>query len=493
MKQAKYLIYISWLILCAGILLRLVLYLQPHDLNIDEANVMRNLAERSFTGLLQPLSYYQYAPPVFLWMEKLSVLCCGLGEKAGWLYPLLCGIASLFVLHRILALLLPVQSRWLPLAVFSFGIIYIKYSVQVKQYMPDTLVSLLLVLLALTIQISRTNKQRFFLLWLVAGSLAIWSSMPAVFTLAGIGGYYGILMLQERKKAYLPLLTGLAAVWALQFYLYYHFMLSSQIHSAYLQNFHQPYFLFALPRTMAAWNHNADRLLNVFGAAVGYTGVAIAAHLVFFLAGIIRLIRRQLHIAILLLLPVLLVIIAAALHQFSLIERVILFMMPLMLIVIGFGFDWLLQLPLRAARPICTIAAIIAVSGYQMFSLLWSKYQFQEITPGLNYLVSHQAKGRQLYVHNATTDTYIYYTQLHPQRSRWQSLQGAHLLTWDTDYSQLPVAQNDTAYVLYTGIDHSELDMRRQGLLSFLQPTVVFEPQSRNGEIVCYVNGYVRR
>lgn len=491
-KTEKYLAYLCGLIIVTGVILRLILYFQPHDLNIDEANVVRNLAERGFTGLLQPLNYYQYAPPVFLWAEKLSTICLGFGEKAAWLYPLLCGIAALPVFYRILYILLRPQGHWLPLAIMAFGIIYVKYSVQVKQYMPDVLVTLLLVWLALVVVPGKSSKAKFLLTWLLAGSVAIWSSMPSVFILAGIGAYQLYLITREKKKAYVLSLCGTWLVWAMQFFLYYHFMLRSQINSDYLQNFHRPYFLFALPVNGTEWAHNGDRLLNVFGAIGGYTGVAVAANMVFFVTGIVKLLKYKKDKAILLLLPVLLVIAAAALHQFSLIERVILFMMPLVLIVIGYGLEWLLDIHFRAAKIVLAAAGIITVAGYNMFPVFVSRYLFQEITPGLDYLVRQKAAGRQLYVHNATTDTYIYYTQLHPDRARWQSLQGAHLLTWDDDYSKLPIALGDTAYVLYTGIEPAELQQRKNAL-SFLQQTGAFEPGNHTGETVCYVYKYVRR
>jgi hypothetical protein len=72
-----------------GVLLRMAMYFHNRNLIIDEANIVRNLAERDFAGLTLPLKYEQYAPPVFLWIEKLASLLFGYGEKAMRLYPLL--------------------------------------------------------------------------------------------------------------------------------------------------------------------------------------------------------------------------------------------------------------------------------------------------------------------------------------------------------------------------------------------------------------------
>ena len=98
------------LVIAGGIIARLVVYLQNRNLIIDEANVTRNLFERGFAQLLQPLSYEQYAPPVFLWIEKLNTILFGFSEYTLRLYPLLTGIAAIFVMLAILKRLTSIAS-----------------------------------------------------------------------------------------------------------------------------------------------------------------------------------------------------------------------------------------------------------------------------------------------------------------------------------------------------------------------------------------------
>ena len=94
-------------LLVAGIGLRIYIYLQNRNLIIDEANIACNIYERGFMALLQPLDYYQYAPPSFLWITKLSSLLFGMDEMELRLYPLLCGIADLLLFYKILRQLMP--------------------------------------------------------------------------------------------------------------------------------------------------------------------------------------------------------------------------------------------------------------------------------------------------------------------------------------------------------------------------------------------------
>jgi 4-amino-4-deoxy-L-arabinose transferase-like glycosyltransferase len=274
-KQAKnnlgkFLDILPYIIIGIGILLRITVYLQNRSLIIDEANVARNLFERDFAGLTLPLSYEQYAPPVFLWLLKLSVTLLGYSEYALKLYPLLCGIATLILLYKVLQHYTNNKSIWYVLALVATGWIYLRYSTEVKQYMPDAALMLSLVLLALKLDISRVPPSRFLLYWALAGSIAIWLSMPVVFLLAAIGLYYLLLTVKQKQYNKLGILAGIAAVWAVQFVFYYITILQPQIHSSHLQNGHSLYFLIPFPSGIDEWVSN----WNVFAcwAMPGGTG-----------------------------------------------------------------------------------------------------------------------------------------------------------------------------------------------------------------------------
>ena len=75
--KRKLLSLFGWGLIFIGISFRLILFFQNRNLIIDEANIVRNIYERDFIGLLKPLSYQQYAPPLFLWMEELWSLLLG--------------------------------------------------------------------------------------------------------------------------------------------------------------------------------------------------------------------------------------------------------------------------------------------------------------------------------------------------------------------------------------------------------------------------------
>src|SRR2546423_12591897 len=69
-------------IVIVGIAVRVRQFLYNRSLWNDEALLAANLVNRSFRGLLAPLSDNQGAPIGFLWAEKLAVSLFGSGEMS---------------------------------------------------------------------------------------------------------------------------------------------------------------------------------------------------------------------------------------------------------------------------------------------------------------------------------------------------------------------------------------------------------------------------
>jgi 4-amino-4-deoxy-L-arabinose transferase-like glycosyltransferase len=475
-----------WLIIGLGIVLRLILFFQNRNLIIDEANIVRNLVERDFAGLLLPLKYEQYAPPIFLWMEELASLLFGYGEKAMRLYPLLCGIASLFVFRSVAKLLMPVRSIWLPMALMACTYLLIKYSVELKQYMPDTLITLLLVWFALRKDIFTLNKGRFMLFWMVAGSIAVWASMPSVFSLAAVGFYYTWQSMAEKKWDLFKVLIPIAIIWFVQFGIYYLVILKPQIESDYLQNYHRDYFLFATPATRGEWEHNYYRIKEILNNIGGYHKYSYFLTVLFIGIGSITLIAKRFKVFILIVTPLVLTIIAAMLDQFSLIDRVILFLMPIGLLLLGYGFDQFWRIKFLPFKAVLIFVGLFMLKNYNMFWLFHDKLKFHELTEGFDYLNNRNINGEQLFVHDASVPTYLYYTNIHPDREKYSSLLGAHLMKWDSDFTTETDSVKEKVYFIYTGgFPDGEREKRTKQIEQNMQQVDYYE------KYICYVYGYI--
>lgn len=462
------------ILLIAGAAIRLYVYLQRRDLIIDEANIARNIYERGFKELAQPLDYQQFAPPVFLWMSKLSSLALGTGELALKLYPLLCGVAALWVFYRLLKDYMPIQAAWYPVSLLSFSPILIRYSSELKQYMPDVFITLLLIWLARNLPLPATRQLRFVLLWIFIGSVAIWSSMPSVFVLAGVGCYYGWQALSDKQYKLLLLPLAFSVVWVLQFALYYMLILQEQANSQYLQSFHQYDFLFATPSTKEEWGHNWHVFSELMIRFEGYYPYVHNINTAFLVIGTIMLIRKATAKSILFIIPILALCASAALNQFSMMARVSLFIIPVLILIIGYGFAQYYYLKSAWLKGIVIIAALYA-AGCNVAQLTKEPFKYEELTTGMRLVQDKKLPGYSVFLYHSTVPAFIYYTTIHPDREKWASIGQANRLIYETNYDSLSWqmrgvwSSNEPVAFIYTNATEEEFEYRNGHVQNHMQ------------------------
>lgn len=461
----------TWSIIALGIVLRIAVYLQNRNLFIDEANLARNICYRNYTQLTLPLSFEQYAPPIFLWILKFFTSIFGYGEMAFRIYPLLTGIAALIMLYKVLREFVPANAAWYPLSLMAYSYIMVRYSSELKQYMPDAFITLALLWLALKVDINRYKPGVFALLWLVVGSLAIWASMPAIFILPGIGLCYLLQAFKDKKYKYIAGISFAGLCWIVQFAYYYITVLQPQVNSQYLQEFHKPFFLFAIPKNLEDLKHNMEVLNGVLGEVTGFTTLSLGFNILLICIGFIVFATRETFRSLLVLLPLVLVVLAAALNKYSLIPRVAIFTMPLMLIVIGKGFDVLLRARYASVKLAAVLIAVFCVIKQNSIGMLWKPAEVEQMTDALKFLQEKGVKyGNQVYIHNGARPAFIYYTQIHPERAHWKDYNTAHLLWWNSGYDDLMRAGMKSIAFVATSISTAELNERRETIYTYYRP-----------------------
>ncbi len=454
-----------------GIVLRIAVYLQNRNLFIDEANLARNICYRDYTQLTLPLSFEQYAPPIFLWILKFFTSILGYSEMAFRIYPLLTGTVALLMLYKVLRAFVPAYAAWYPLSLMAFSYIMVRYSSELKQYMPDAFITLGLLWLALKVDINRYKPGVFTLLWLVAGSLAIWASMPAVFILPGIGLYYLLQAFKGKKYKYVAGICFAGLCWVAQFTYYYITVLQPQVNSQYLQEFHKPFFLLGIPKNLADLQHNIEVLNGVLGEVAGFIALSLGFNILLICIGLIVFAARGVLRSFLVLVPLALVILAATLNKYSLIPRVAIFTMPLMLIVIGKGFDVLLHARYTAIKFAAVLIAVFCTVKQNNIAILWKPVEVEQMTDALTFLKQKGIKsGNQVYVHNGARPAFIYYTQIHPERAQWKEYNTAHLLWWNSGYDDLMRAGMKNIAFIATSISTAELNERRETIYTYYRP-----------------------
>ncbi len=357
-------------LVAGGALLRIQQYVARESLWTDEAMLAVNIARRGFLQLLQPLWYDQYAPPLFLWAERLAVIVGGLSERSLRAIPLLAGILSLWLTWRLASRLLPRSAALAALAVAAFcpGLDF--YSIEAKPYSLDAAVATLLALLTIDVLRDSASGRGWWRLTIVGG-VAVWLSTPAIFVLAGAGTALATLRGQLRR------LGRVTLTWAVLFAIPYVLIYGRVSHSVYMQQFWAGAFLgFTSPSEA---NHSW-RLLGrivrplLLGAtpALGWNNsqtlvsVLTALVLTTVLLGALWLWRRVgLWASLLLGVSLLALLAASTIKAFPIAPRLVLFSVPFVVVLGTAGIAGVLERFVHPAlrAPVLALATGLLVAA----------------------------------------------------------------------------------------------------------------------------------
>jgi hypothetical protein len=375
-----------------GVALRVREYAADRALWLDESLLSLNILDQSLKGLFGQLGFNQAAPPGFLLVERISVDAFGRSEYALRLFPLICGIASLFLFWHVVRKLLAPIPQVIAIALFSVsdGLIY--YSAEVKQYSTDVAASLLILLAALALRSSPLPKWRAAC-WIAAGFAALALSYASAFVLLSVAIVLVIPhAVRKRAQHWRPLdlavcvwLAGVAVAVA---YVY------PRVSEVVASN---P----TLPLGTQLVRTAAGAVASGAGyPAGGVTGgfrflVAVVA-----LAGFAALARRRREAAGLVALPPLLLMLASALHAYPVLVRTSLFLVPFLAMALGEGAVALASAA-RTRRGLLAILlglAVCAVPATHAARHFVSPQGREEIKPVLRHLTDNWRPGDSLFV-----------------------------------------------------------------------------------------------
>jgi hypothetical protein len=413
--KKQYIIWFSYFLLAAGAITRIIIFFQNRSFFLDEANLARNVVEKSPGAFFQPLDYEQYAPPLFLLLQKLNVLWLGATEYGVRFFPLLAGLISVFLFYKISHRFLKSGLALLfVLFLFSFGEYYLHFGTEGKQYSSDIMFTLLLIELALN-EKGEFNWKAFFK-WMVIGVVVIWFSMPSVFVLSGVGIYFLIKSLPEMNRGVLLKQMACYSIWIISFALYYFSILRTDVESDYLQNFHNDYFLPLLPSSLVELRKVGIILISLIKTTVGHTFFALVLGVVGVFFGLLDLNRNHRKEGLLLVIPVIVTLLASGLNQYSLIPRLTLFFIPLLLIITGIGMQRLFSMDTIWAKMIVALFVLVTASVHDGVKYSWQRYEIEEVREVLNYIEEEKEEEDLIYVnHNARPAVY-FYIQLHKNK-----------------------------------------------------------------------------
>jgi len=310
-----------------GLAARLVSWSYGKTLFLDEAYVASTVVQRDYAGMLHPMDYMQGAPLGFLLSVKTCVYLFGSSEYALRAWSLLAGLASVVLFYMIL------KKRFsdpFPIAGTAFMAtmpFLIFFSNMLKPYMGDGFFALLVVWLYIgTIQ----GKIRLWVT-ILTSALLVWFSFPVIFPVTAGSIVWMIILIRRRdyrgiRRAILPfLITGVS--FFINLLTYYHNISDIKGHVFWTLMFFP--LIPAGPHDIALINTILRHYLEVFGINPSITGflTCFALVITFFDA-------RTRTYCLFFIIEVFLLLLASYLHFYTMVERLLLFMMPQQLLLI---------------------------------------------------------------------------------------------------------------------------------------------------------------
>lgn len=326
--------HLSYVTCSIATLFCIYLWIQDRSVFLDEANLILNIHQLSFVELLGELKADQRAPFLFTWLAKFITLLCGDSTMSFRFLPLVLVVSSIWIFNNIA---IKNYSNFIGLTIsvlFSTNDLVLRYATECKQYGGDLFSTVLLIYLWQKWTPSKNNIFK----WILLGSLLMWMSMPVILMLVGIGLSWSITSYKKNFKNIKPILY-IGVGWIISLGINYFFILSPGMQSEFMQNYHAPYFLDLTDI------ESIERSFIVFIRLIAKkTALGMVTISLLIIIGIVTLVKNNYYKAIVLLLPIILTFIFSSLEKYSLLERLVLFTFPILLILAGEGIVQLLNI-----------------------------------------------------------------------------------------------------------------------------------------------------
>jgi uncharacterized membrane protein len=389
-----------------GVVVRVRDYAYDRALWLDESLLSLNIIDRPFWKLFHELSFNQAAPPGFLLAERASIALFGRSEYALRVFPLVCGIASIFLFVKVARAFLAPAAALIAIGLFSVSDALVYYSSEVKQYSTDVAASLLIFAVALALRRSSPNLVRT-ISYVIAGVVALLLSYAAAFAVVAVILVMVVPDLVRRRGKSLCALDFAAFAWvaAILVGLVYSWSRVSHLLETNAPNF--PTGLLFL-RT-AGGGLMSDLGIPDNGALHG-TEYALG---VVALVGLISLARHTKEVAALFAVQVGLLAVASYAHLYPVLARSILFLVPFLVFALAAGVVAISSASSRHRTLVaaCLAGAVLAIPAVHAGKLVFVPHQREEIKPVLHHLWNNWQTGDTLFVFHWAQYPLRYYVE----------------------------------------------------------------------------------
>lgn len=443
-----------------GVFLRLDHYFGARSLWVDEMFLVNNLLERNFVELMAPLDFTQVAPLAFLWVEKGFVELLGSGELALRLFPVLAGLASLFLIYTVSLRVAGRHVAVIALGLFALAEFAIYYAAEVKQYSSDMTMTLLVYLA--TLRYLAASDWRG-IGWLVAaGVVGVWFSHPATFVLAGVGMTLGVWYLLRRETHGVLVIGLISATWLVSFAI--SFLITGSADSEVVSAMREEVWTAAFappPTSLQNLRWYVATFLSLFRQAPGgfqLQGVGALA----FIAGVVALWRSDRRWLFLLIAPMLVTLAVSAATMYPFTGRLLTFLLPILIIVIACGVEYVRQLLWPRGAVIWGALLGLLVLFPTMNAVLETTrerpYEREDMDRIVRFIERSDEPHDAIYVYSSARIAFDYYAERHGIGGK--IIQGAERPgNWPSYASRLQeILEHERLWLVFSHITAPEIE-----------------------------------
>lgn len=362
-------------------LLRMFVFLTRGDLWEDEAGLALNVVPQSWADIGRPFIFRQVCPFGFMYLAKLVTLVAGPSEFALRFVPLIAGLTVVPVVAGLAGRVYGWPAALTAAAFATCAPRFVWYSAEFKPYIVDAALGGALLLLGTHVAVHRPTPHRDWLILGVAGAVALWISLPAIFVVGGVGVALAASARLSSARTWAGLIA-IAALWIVSAAIHIWLLnAGAEAHgqTSFMTSRWSNYFAPFPPDSLADVRWYVGKLIYAFDDPLGFGPVQawldpnsarwvvrppiqLPARLVAlfaFVVGLIILRLRQRAFLVAVAGQLSLVLIASAIERYPIQGRMIMFAAPGLLTIVAVGVAWLTRHPRMTIRVVGAISVLI--------------------------------------------------------------------------------------------------------------------------------------
>ncbi len=416
-KYQLFLQLLPWFIITYGVFVRFNQYLFNRPMALDELFIASSIADGSFLDFFKPLDYSHRVPPLFLILTKLPIIIFTNNDLFIRLFPFIAGTLSLLLFYKLASKTVSYTACIVSLLLFSTNEYMIFFTTELKQYSTDVCIALLIFLMVIHLQSKQLKPWKIVMLCFT-GIIAVWSSHPAIFVLAGCGTYMFMSDVFNRDWKRARKLIVVYLVWVINFIVFYAITLKGMddypVHN-WLIKFWIMEDAFA-PFSLSFFKWSYTMIVQMIKMLGGYeTNLTHYTAVILFFVGCISVFFRKNKFLWALVLPLLFAVGASLFQAYPVYDRMALFFLPSILIIMAEGACciWIKSIMWTRLIPAILIILIVYQPLNHSFYRLKEPIRNRELKHVMKYVSDNIQPNDIIYLYYWAEPAFRYYDEFY--------------------------------------------------------------------------------